>query len=127
MFHAPFGLIVYIRHMCSQFGLKVYGSCCLNFSSSSDSWVCARMNLKCFMYPLILVNKLDSESSQVGVLSRRKWQFCHYETWASLFCHPVNEIRSFAIIKLGTPARMPWDEFIAKFNNFFHVIFFFPI
>ena len=37
----------------------------------------------------------------------RKWQFCHYENWASQFCHPTNGIHTFSILKRCTPSNMP--------------------
>jgi len=37
----------------------------------------------------------------------RKWQFCHYENWASQFCHRANGIRTFAILKRYTSSNMP--------------------
>ena len=40
--------------------------------------------------------------------AKRKLEFCHYETWASLVCHPIKGIHSFAIIKLDTLAGIPF-------------------
>ena len=46
-------------------------------------------------------------------------EFCHYETWASLFCHPAKGIRSFVTTKLDTLAKMPFVYFVANYFLFF--------
>ena len=82
-------------------------------------WLTARPWLELGPSLGLCIYEAQPSTNWIDTSITRKWSFCHYERWVSLFCHPAKEIRCFVIIKPNTAARMSFDRFIIKFNHSF--------
>ena len=61
------------------------------------------------------------------MLMERKLLYRYYQTWASLFCHPANEIRPYVIFKHDAPPECPGPVYVPYFDFEIFFVISFPL